>query len=146
MGHIVKCILIMISLGACNPPIAEPLNQQPRQPVENSALPGLERQLEISLAEELGRPVSIAIDQAKTVDHWQFVCGRPLETDGRPFDYANSRLSTLSAEQLIDDYFCGLFERTAGGPQLRELAVATTDAPIVDWIETYSLPADLFAE
>ncbi len=144
INHTAKSLLFVILLSSCQP--ATPGSDGAALLGASEApLPSMEAQLKTDLAEELGRPVSIAIDQTNSVEQWQFQCGRPLEVDGSPFDYETSRLADLAAEQLIDDYFCALFQRTDRGFQLRELAVATTDSPVIDWLESYDLPAELFA-
>lgn len=146
MGHIVKSLSIMFLLVACNPAAIDTIKEHSNQTNALSPLPDIESQLEQSLAEELGRTVSVDIENSTSAGRWLFTCGRPLETNGQPFDYETSRLSSLAVQQLIDDYFCALAEQTPRGFQMRELAVATTDAPIVDWIEAYNLPAELFTD
>lgn len=145
INHTAKSLLFTISLAACTT-VSPGSDDASQLDAAEAPLPSVEDQLKTDLAEELGRPVSLDIDQTNSAEQWQFLCGRPLETDGRPFDYESSRLAEPASEQLIDDYFCALFEQTPRGLQLRELTVATTDTPVFDWLETYDLPAELFAE
>lgn len=95
------------------------------------------------LADTLGRKARFSETYRRENDRWILLCGRPVEEDGSPFDYAQSKLKALAQENLIEDKVCFLGEKSEAVVLLREIDVGSLDSPILSWMEIYELPSEL---
>lgn len=97
--------------------------------------------LETELSKRLGVPAKLEGEHEKQIGLWTFVCGRPVQANGAPMDYAMTNLRDQAAEGMVDDNACALIERLGSGVSVRELSVGDTDAPFVDWPARHGAPA-----
>ncbi len=98
------------------------------------------------ISEYLQMPVTLQLETFNTHQDWVYLSGLPLTLEGRPIDYRFTPLAEDFAEGFIDDNFVALVRYAADGSagwQVVELSIGTTDAPFVDWLERYGLPAEL---
>lgn len=106
-----------------------------------SSTQSVDAALETELSKRLGVPAKLQGEHEKQIGPWTFVCGRPVQANGAPIDYATTKLRDQAAEGMVDDNACALIERMGAGASVRELSVGDTDAPFVDWPARYGAPA-----
>lgn len=106
-----------------------------------SSTQSVDAALDTELSKRLGVPAKLQSEHEKQIGPWTFVCGRPVQANGAPIDYATTKLRDQAAEGMVDDNACALIERMGAGASVRELSVGDTDAPFVDWPARYGAPA-----
>jgi hypothetical protein len=93
------------------------------------------------VARVVGRPVAAAFTVRGDSGTWHFLCGRPEETDGRPFDIDRS---ALASNEFGAD-FCALVTTRSGAPEIVEFDIGSNDMPAMDWVEKYHLPVGILS-
>jgi len=120
-----------------------PLQLTEQENLESQDIPQDDLSLSGQLTRSLGRPANYEITHRKSQGVWTFLCGRPLEIDGSPFDYKTSKLSDIYAEGLGDDSFCALLKSENDQQKIMEFDIGSNDMPALEWIETYGIPAEI---
>ena len=102
---------------------------------------GAEAAVTRRVAQEVGRPVDAAFTVVNRSGPWTFLCGRPVERDGSPFDVERSAL----APSEFGADFCALVQTAGGDARVVEFDIGSTDMPAMDSIERHHLPAGLLS-
>lgn len=98
-----------------------------------------------AVAERLGQPVTVEVDELRSDGRWTFLTGVPRTPAGDPLDYAATPYAQDVADGLFDDWLCALLARAADGWSLVALEIGATDAPFADWPERHGVPPELIA-
>lgn len=94
----------------------------------------------------LGFPVSLQIDTRREIKPWIFLTGLPLNKDGSRIDYSKTRFADDLRQGFFDDNFLALVKSSDNGSNwsLTAFSLGATDAPFVDWPDSYGAPSGLF--
>jgi len=98
----------------------------------------LESTVNERLSAELGRSATFEPTRQTADRDFKYLCGKPLEVDGSPFDYQAAGSNQEYATSTSDDSFCALIK----GDEIVEFDLGSTDMPVFDWIEKYELDED----
>ena len=137
------------SSGPETPPagggIASPADSAPAPSPGASPVTGTEplETLRAEVAEALGQPVTLEVDELRSDGDWIFVVGVPRTPAGEPVDYTDTAYADAIAAGEFDDWLCALLERVDGGWRVVALEIGATDVPFVDWPARYGAPPAL---
>jgi hypothetical protein len=127
MGNPCSAVAALVLAALLAPPAASAGGDEPLS---------AEAAVKLRVAEAVGRPVDAVFSVEGRSGDWRFLCGRPVEPDGRPFDIERSRLASTE----FGAYFCALVTLRSGDAEVVEFDIGSTDMPAVDWVRKYHLP------
>jgi hypothetical protein len=98
----------------------------------------------VPILRELKKTVIFQVSSLRVKDGWAVIWTAPLQPNGQPFDYRNTRYEKCRKHGDCDDSIGGVLQKQKGVWVLMEYAIAPTDVPT--WgtgRKKYKLPAGL---
>lgn len=93
----------------------------------------------------LGKAPKFQVDQLKRDGDWAFLLATMQEADGRPFDFAGTKLADAARHGAVSRTYAALLRHKAGGWEVVAKAIGPSDVAWEDWPQRYGAPASLFS-
>lgn len=99
--------------------------------------------LKNKLSLTLGRDAEYRLNVDKRVSPWQFICGYPIELDGKAFDYQSSKLKKQMDNNALENQFCALFKTRNTETEMVAFEFGSKDYYVSEWKKALKLPDEL---
>ena len=122
------------------------LEPQARTPAIIEISPAPESIVEASLSDMLDSALVIEESTRREHDNWLLITGAVRAVNGGEFDFADTVYQSAVDKGAFENLYMALLEKDSSlAPyQLIELSFGSTDTPIEQWIQQYSVPPELF--
>ncbi len=98
------------------------------------------------LEADLGKPVKFLVDRLKVSGDQAFLLATMQDGEGRPLDYAGTRLASAAAQGFVSHRYAALLARREGSWDVVTSAVGPTDVAWSGWAAKYRAPVELFGD
>jgi ketosteroid isomerase-like protein len=94
---------------------------------------------------QLQKPLKFEHEKIKSSGDWAFVMAQLRTPEGKPFDYADTKLASAAKEGMLSTRFVALLRSAGGMWQIVDYRIGPTDVAWEDWAKKYGAPAEIFA-
>ncbi len=84
--------------------------------------------------------VVFQVTKIQVLGNWAFVQGRPLQPNGKPFDYHGTRYQEAIDAGAFDDGILGLLKKSGSKWTVLEWNIGATDWPVEEWARKHHAP------
>lgn len=93
---------------------------------------------------EIGLPILFVVDVLNTDGNWAYLQARPVNRDGTPVDWQQTRFAREMAGGFMSDVVMVLSRRDFGRWGVIDYVLGPTDVAWYDWVERYGFPEWFF--
>jgi hypothetical protein len=143
--RVALAIAALFALAACSPPTPQGGPTDPSA-ADAAQTDPLALALEPTLAEEIGRPVTLAVLVSRTDGDWGWIVAQPWTPEGAALDWSQTNLAERAGQGMLDGSgrTYALLRRQDGEWRVIDHAVGPTDVAWADWPQRHGAPASLF--
>ena len=120
------------------------------QTLDNSAAIEVSRRpesiVEASLIDMLDSALAIDVSSRREKDNWLLITGAVRDVNGGEFEFSDTDYQSAIDMGAFENLYIALLKKDGAlvPYKLVELSFGSTDTPVEQWIQRYSLPPELF--